>query len=172
LFTISGYRRGGVAYLIEALVVLAVISAMIGWSRWRRGRQVVSVGHGVLVLLKWTGQPLVLRTDAVRAVVLTQVKWGQVTPCLLLAVGRDGICLGRVWGAEWDEVALRNAVSQSGIDVVRDVAARSPGKLEAVYPGSTTALERHPIVTGMVVPAVAVVVIGLVLAAISTVRQG
>jgi hypothetical protein len=33
LFTISGYRRGGLAYLIEALVVLAVISAMIGWSR-------------------------------------------------------------------------------------------------------------------------------------------
>jgi hypothetical protein len=170
-FLLSGYRSRGFGYLATVAALMAVVSCVLWWMRSQRRRQAVIATRGVLLFRSRTGRPVVIRSDAVAAVVLSRVRWGRRPPPILLAVSPTGEALVRVWGAEWDHAALTAALSPLGIGVDRDDAkARSPRQLEARYPGSMTFVELHPFLAGGVIPMLVVVVVATVLALVGVIH--
>jgi hypothetical protein len=165
-FLVSGVRSGGLTYLGLTMSGLLVATAAYLWLRRQRRRQALIVGEGVLVFRSWWGRPIVLRTDAVRAIVLARVRWGRDPAPVLVAAGDTGVALVRVWGAEWSESALQTALNPLGVRLEASSAVRTPREVETAYPGSMTMMELHPIVVGMLLTVVGLVVGGIVLTAI------
>ncbi|KHL08966.1 hypothetical protein CLV56_3629 [Mumia flava] len=144
-----------VGLVVVGAALLVLVPAVVLWTiRYARTAR-LQLRPGWIRYTRWNGNPVVIEVARTRGLLARQPASSHSR---LMIVAADGSRLARLNADLWTERDLRRAADLCGYP--HDPTVRSAKDWEARLPGSTTWIDRHPIVTGI---AIAGVIVALIL---------